>query len=291
MTGSPSTHGEMGEQLALIARLRELCRGDERVVAALLYGSFATGEADAFSDVEAALYFDPAVLPGLDLAGWIGQLAPVAAFFRDDFGHYTAIFDNLLRGEFHFEPAGRMAGIAGWQGNAWFPSAEAAILIDRTGELARRLAPMIGPPPERDTPAIAERLILNFANVALFGSYTLERGELARSLELLSLSHRYLEQMARLVEGATQHWPTPSRSLEQDISPEAYMRLVACSARLEREELHAAYREAWRWGSEMADVLARRHSLRLPVTLFTRIGERVRSVTGARGHQKEHHAI
>ena len=89
--------------------------------------------------------------------------------------------------------------------------------------------------------------------------------------------------MARLVEGATQHWPTPSRSLEKDISLEAYPRLVACSARLDREALRAAYHATWQWGNDMAGVLARRHGLHLRVTLFTRIGERIQSVTGAPG--------
>jgi lincosamide nucleotidyltransferase len=269
----------MREQLAMIDRLREACRADERVTAALLYGSFATGEADAYSDIEAALYFEPGALDSLDRAAWVGQIARVGLFFPDDFGHYTVIFDNLIRGEFHFEPGDRMAGIAGWQGNAWFPSAEAAILVDRTGELAQRLAALVGPPPERDTPATVERLIHNFANIALFGSYTLERGELARALELLSLAQRYLQHMARLVEGATQHWPTPSRSLEKDLSPAAYARLVACSARLDAGELAGAYREAWRWGTELTAALTRRHALPLPGPIFARIGERIRSVT------------
>src|SRR3954447_5748983 len=43
----------MPVQEAMIARLRDLCLQDERVVAALLYGSFTRGEGDAFSDIEA----------------------------------------------------------------------------------------------------------------------------------------------------------------------------------------------------------------------------------------------
>ena len=39
-------------QERLIARVREVCAADDRLDAALMYGSFAAGEADAYSDVE-----------------------------------------------------------------------------------------------------------------------------------------------------------------------------------------------------------------------------------------------
>jgi hypothetical protein len=45
-------------QEAMIEKVRELCNRDERVVAALMYGSFAIGEGDRFSDIEFYLFFD-----------------------------------------------------------------------------------------------------------------------------------------------------------------------------------------------------------------------------------------
>ena len=39
-------------QEAMIERVRELCEQDGRVVAALMYGSFALGQGDRFSDIE-----------------------------------------------------------------------------------------------------------------------------------------------------------------------------------------------------------------------------------------------
>ena len=95
----------MPVQEAMIARLRNLCLQDEHVVAALLYGSFTRGEGDALSDIEAALFFVDDALRTLNQQAWVQQIAPVALYFDDDFGHHTAIFTNLIRGEFHFEPA------------------------------------------------------------------------------------------------------------------------------------------------------------------------------------------
>lgn len=258
-------------QQELINRLRDLCQTDERIVAATLYGSFAMGEADKNSDIECVLFIDSSALPSFDKRGWIDQIAPTLAFFKDDFGHYTAIFDSLIRGEFHFDPAESIPNAATWQGNAWFPSAEHAVVIDRTGALHTAMQPLFGPPPERDNAETVERFIYNFANIVLFGLNTLERGELARTLELLGGLHRLLLWMARLVEGSIAHWPTPSRNIEAEISGQAYKRLAECTARLDRGDLARAYRATWTWGSEMIRALAARHQIAVPETLFARI--------------------
>ncbi|MGH2533290.1 MAG: hypothetical protein ACRDJW_13405 [Thermomicrobiales bacterium] len=60
----------------MIARVREVCQADERLVGALMYGSFARGEGDAYSDIEFALFFADVALPGIDQRAWVGQIAP-----------------------------------------------------------------------------------------------------------------------------------------------------------------------------------------------------------------------
>lgn len=53
-------------QEPLIDRVRDLCLQDGRLVAALMYGSFAAGEADVHSDIEFWLFFGGAgLLAGL----------------------------------------------------------------------------------------------------------------------------------------------------------------------------------------------------------------------------------
>ena len=258
-------------QMAMIQRLRALCQTDERVVAATLYGSFTVGEADQYSDIECVLFFDAAAVGRVDKQAWVNQIAPTLLFFADDFGHYTAIFDNLVRGEFHFDSVEDLQLVATWQGSAWFPSAESAILVDRTGQLTTAMQPLVGSPPERDTPETVSRLVPNYINLVLFGTNTLRRGELARSLEILGLVHRSLLWMARLVEHTTDHWPTPSKKLEQDLSPERYARLAACTAALDAAALNRAYRAAWLWGQELAAELCARHWLDYPAALCHQI--------------------
>lgn len=265
-------------QRAMIDRARAACLADERVIGALMYGSFTRGEGDEHSDIEFALFFADDALPLVDQRAWVAQIAPVLAYFSDAHGHYTAHFAGLVRGEFHFKPASSIPWVAEWRGNAWFPSVEAALLVDRSGALARALAPLVGPAPERDTPEEAQRLGPYFIDGIIFGTSVLARGELARALELLCGNHRNLLQMARILEGTTEHWPTPSRGLERDLSPAAYARYQACTAPCEPAALERAYRESWRWGRELLEALYRRHGLALPEALLEEVAARIEAL-------------
>jgi lincosamide nucleotidyltransferase B/F len=258
-------------QIAMIKRVRELCQQDDRIVAAMLYGSFTHDEGDQFSDIEFVVFVVDCYLPSLNQQNWVAQIAPLALYFADDVGHHTAIFSNLIRGEFHFEPASMMSKVATWQGNAWFSSYESTILLDRTGELSGYVAGLVGPPPARDTPMQVESVSVNFINWVLFGSHVFARGEHARALELLGISHRYLLWMVRLLEGTTDHWPTPSKGLEQDISSEAYERFTVCTATLDQGSLQWAYVATWGWGRELMGSLALRHNLSPPLPLLDQI--------------------
>jgi lincosamide nucleotidyltransferase len=263
-------------QLAMIECARQACLRDERLEAALMYGSFTRGEGDQYSDVEFALFFRDEELPGVDQRAWVAQIAPVLAYFADSNRHHTAHFQGLIRGEFHFLPASAIPTVAEWRGNAWFPTLESALLLDRTGELARALAPLVGPAPERDTPAEAERLAHSFVDGVIFGTTVLARGEAARALELLCWNHRNLLHMARVLEDTTEHWPTPSRALERDLSPAAYERYRACTAPCDPVALGRAYQESWRWGRELLEVLYRRHRLESPEELLAAVAAHMR---------------
>ncbi len=266
-------------QQAMIDRVRQLCQSDERLVAGITYGSFALGEGDAFSDIEFVFFVRNDALPHLDRQAWVAQIEAVDLFFADDFGHYTAIFANLVRGEFHFEPASALNKIDSWRGNVFFPSLEGCVLVDRIGELTQRLAPLLLPAADRGADGRAATMQWMFANLMLFGASVLARGEVARSLEVLSLAHRYLLWQARLVEGKTEHWPTPSRSLETDISSAAYARYRACTAPADRAALASAYRNSWAWGQELSAALTPRYGESISASLAAKLTERVAALT------------
>ena len=262
----------------MIARVRQICREDERLVAALMYGSFTRDEGDAYSDIEFVLFFRDDAHAEVDPRRWVNQIAPVEIYFVNEFGNGTAIFSNLVRGEFHFDKVSDMRLVEGWKDTAWFPSLETTIILDRTRELTRLLQPYTVPP-QHDTPERVQALCERFINWVLFGTNVMSRGEHARALEILGILHRYLLWFARLTEGRTQHWPTPSKSLEQDISPVAYARFKTCTASLDERELCQAYRNAWDWGNELIREQAEKHGMTLPTNLINALDARIRAIS------------
>lgn len=267
----------MLQQEAMIERVRRVCQEDERLAAAMMYGSFAQGEGDGLSDIEFILFFEDEALGDLDQEEWVSRISPVELYFVNEYGNGTAIFDNLVRGEFHFDRASDVARIdESWKDTDWLPTLEDTLVLDRSGELARRLGLIVGPPPDRDTPEWARFVCNCFVNWLLFGSNLVVRGELARALNLLGVVRDQLLYMVRMLEGSTDRWSNPAKRLEENISPAAYARYAACTARLDGDEIRRAYLCAWEWGGEMVAALSGRHGNDLlPVTLLEKLDRRL----------------
>lgn len=258
-------------QQEMIERFRRACHEDERIVGALMFGSFTVGEGDAFSDIEFAVFLRDEAFEGFEQRSWLGAVSPLAAYFVDDFGHHTALFENGVRGELHFLRASDLPVIDGWRGYGWFPSLEAAVLLDRSGELSRHASALVGGPPARGGASLVEGLALNLVNQMLLGANLLHRGELARAWALLGKAHENLLKLVRLHEGATDHWPTPSRALEKDLSGAAYQRYVTCTAGAQPSALWAAYRESWAWSRELFEAVAGPLGVEPPATVIAHV--------------------
>lgn len=262
-------------QHQMITRVRELCAADDRLDAAMMYGSFTYGEADQYSDIEFLFFFKDEAFEQIDPRAWLAQIAPVAMLYVNEFGIHAAVFDNLVRGEFHFHRASEVAMGESWRGVLTFPSLESTLIVDKSGALTPYLQAIIGPPPERATEDTAQKLIYGFINWTLFGSNVLQRGECARAHEILTIIHRHLLQMARLVDGSTAHWLTPSRNLEHDLPPEVTARFEACVPHgLMPDALRRAYCEAWTWGGELLLLLRGRFDVTVPDDLCGAITRR-----------------
>jgi lincosamide nucleotidyltransferase len=266
----------MLQQEAMIERVRYLCRLDERLEAAMMYGSFAQFEGDEFSDIEFILFFYDEVLGDVNQEEWVTRIAPVELYFVNEYGNGTAIFENLIRGEFHFDRASDIQKIdESWRETDWFPSLETALVLERTGELTRRLRSIVGPTLAHDTPQQIRFLCNCFINWFLFGSNLMARGELARALDLLGIVQDQLIRMIRISERSTEHWFNPSKLLEKDISEASYARFVACTANLNEEALWSAYLSAWYWGTELMSSLAEGHGVALPAALLDQLDQRL----------------
>jgi len=261
----------------MIEKVRALSELDDRLVAALMYGSFVLGEGDEFSDVEFYLFFGDESFGEVDEEAWVSRVAPLALYYVNEFGTGTAIFDDLVRGEFHFEPVSNVGLVEGWEVTR-FPSLESAVLVDKNGELSREMSRIVGPPTDPETPGRVLFLCRSIINWTLMGSNLLKRGEYARAETFLTLLHGYLLKAVRLVEGETTNWLSPSRRLEEDLSTASYERFVACTAALEAEQLARAYRGSWGWARELIAELSARHDLALPGGLLEKMDRQVASI-------------
>ena len=191
----------MLEQVRLIERVREVCRADHDLDAALMYGSFADGSADEHSDIEFWLFFTEPPPAG---RAWIERVSPVAHVVRNEFGADVAFFPGLIRGEFHFAGVADIPSVRDW------PTGDVVLIVDRRGELVRaRPQGVID-----RTADVGGR----FANWLLLAHHVGRRGEVLRQRDALAHAQRHLLWMARLAEGRTEHWLTPSRQAEAELS-------------------------------------------------------------------------
>jgi lincosamide nucleotidyltransferase len=265
----------------LIQRVRERCATDERLTAALMYGSFVHGEGDEFSDVEFWLFFADEAFDLINPDVWIGEVAPVHLVLVNEFGAHVAIFTSLVRGEFHFQRASAMPVVRTWSGLSVPP--DLMLVVDRTGELRGHLEALRDRSPFPADAESVQSLCARFLNWFLFGLNVYQRGELARAQALLGQIDVYLLWMARLREGQVRHWLTPSRSVERELSAAVMADYRRCTSGVNRQALGRTYAHAWQWARSLIADLQDRYTFRLPDELLNALEERVASEAGLLG--------
>lgn len=257
---------------ARVDRLRDLAAAENRLEAVLLYGSWTTGEADEHSDIEAYLYVVDAHLITFDGRSFVAQLAPLRLAYVNLYDILTVIFDDLMRGEFHVEAASTgIPEVSSWQGLVHLPDPAAAVLLDRSGQLTKEAAALSTRVPPEAT-VTARQLVDELTNWTLMLVHVLRRGEVARAHHVLhAIVSPFQLQLCRLLRGSTDHWLTPSRALERDLTPADIARYAACTAPLQRDAVTAAAAASWQWTQELAAEAADRLGTAVPVELHRRI--------------------
>lgn len=264
----------MLKQKLIIEKIRSICMNDEAFIGVVMYGSFTRNEGDQYSDVEFYFYINDSKYGNFNFKNWITQVSPLEACFQNEWGITTVIFNNLIRGEFHISKASEISQIKNWVNVVWVKDPEKMILLDRNGEIKKYVSLLIGEGPNREDADYLELLFYRFTDWMIYGMTVLKRGELARSLELLWFSHRYLLWMIRILENKTNNFPTPSKAIEKDISAEAYRKYEKCTTSIERESLIKAYSNSWEWGKEMMMDLVEKHNLDFNIGLVKKIDYR-----------------
>jgi lincosamide nucleotidyltransferase B/F len=191
----------------------DACRQDQRLVAALTYGSFAQGVADEHSDIEFWLFTEAEI----DAADWCARIAPITHHVRNEFGADVVFFEGLVRGEFHF--AKDVAEVGEWPARG--AAVDSMVVVDRRGALRAVLESV----PLRPALPEAGELCGRFVNWLVLAHHVEARGEGLRAADAMAHVRRHLLWMGRLVDGSTEHWLTPSRLAEEELPPSLVARL------------------------------------------------------------------
>lgn len=246
----------------IIGRVRQLCHQDERISASLMYGSFAKGEGDEFSDIEFSIFINDDDYDGFSGEDWVGQIAPPALYFLNGIGHARVIFKNLVRGEFGFKKASEISSIRAVKAMMGIPWPAVIVMIDRTGSVQGHLDFLSSKEGLLATRETIIKLRREFIYSMLSSFDRLARGERAHALDSLGNLQGHLLRLLREHEGKIQQSETrPFRNLEKDLSELEYNRYIECTGSLRKASLEQAYWATWSWGKELVDALAHRYEI------------------------------
>lgn len=229
-------------QLTLINKLKIKAQNDENISAILMYGSFTKGEGDQYSDIEFYIYLKNIKL--FSAKNWVNDIQPVALYFKNEYGSDVAIFENMIRGEFHFESIEKIEVIKTWDGFLKFSEFKEMNLVDKEGKLSNILNQIKVKSPDRTTSENILWLSESLLNVLLTTSNLIKRQEYAHAHHSLNNTHKYLLWLIRIVTNETNHWESPTKRLEKDIESKWYTQFQLVTSNLETENLNNAVRNA-----------------------------------------------
>lgn len=262
---------EMLKQKELIANVKNLTESDERITAGMMYGSFTKGEGDQYSDIEFYIFLKDSITSNFDSSNWLFDVAPYLMLYKNEYGTEVVIFDNLIRGEFHFLSEKDMNIIPSFKDSGYIPDTKAMLIYDETGQLENYLSEISGARPNRLTEENANFLLCNFSNLWLMGINVLKRGEYARSLELLSQLQKNTLQLIRMAEKNADNWLNMSKNLEKEISLENYKKFAKTTARLDKVELFEAYKNSLLLVMDLQSHLIEQYNLKVTHDILERL--------------------
>lgn len=240
-------------QLQMINKTKSIAQQDENVSAVFMYGSFTKNEGDKYSDIEFYIFLK--TKENFSAEEWVNQVYPVALYFINEYGSEVAIFENMIRGEFHFFKTDEIGIIKSWEGIVSFSDFDQMNLIDKDGLLTKTLNQIKIKSPDRITSENILWLSQSLLNVLLTTTNLIKRGEFAHAHQSLSNVHKYLLWLIRLANQQTQHWESPTKNLEKDIDKIWYSEYKTTTSDLNPENLKIAFQNSLKLSNTLFDKL------------------------------------
>ena len=265
------------EQQALLQRFTAACEADDRILAAFLGGSFASGTADAYSDLDIYL-----VTTDEDYDAFFGQRQEfmrrlgTLVFLEDfnDFGFDMLIFTfaDDVEGELAL---GRESDFEHIHGGPY------KVLVDKKGLLAGKVFPMLAPT-EEDQRKTLRRLIYWFWEDLSHVITALHRGQLWSAHISLDSMRRRCVNLARLERDfsveAEGYW-----KVEKALPEEELLRLKATFCPLEARAMLQAVLTLVRYYQQVAPRLAAKYGIAYPADIERVLSRRLDALANAIG--------
>ena len=240
-------------QLQMIDKTKSIAQNDKNISAVFMYGSFTKNEGDKYSDIEFYIFLKDK--EKFSAENWVSQIHPLALYFTNEFGSEVAIFENMIRGEFHFLTNDQMEVIKSWDGLVEFSDFDKMILVDKEDLLTNTLKEIKTKVPDRTTNENILWLSQSLLNVLLTTSNLIKRQEFAHAYQSLSNTQKYLLWLIRIETSETKHWESPTKSLEKDIDQDWYSLFQQTTSKLEPIDIKAAFKKSLELSRELFDKL------------------------------------
>lgn len=240
-------------QLQMIETTKSIAQGDENVSAVLMYGSFTKNEGDQYSDIEFYIFLKSK--ENFSAEKWVNQIYPTALYFTNEYGSEVAIFENLIRGEFHFLTVNEIDVIKSWEGIVAFSDFDQMSLIDKDGHLSETLDQINIKSPDRTSNENILFLSQSLLNVLLTTNNLIKRQEYAHAYQSLSNIQKYLLWLIRIATKRTQHWESPTKSLEKEIGKDWYSDFKLTTCDLDTSNLKIAFQNSLNLSKKLFDGL------------------------------------
>lgn len=240
-------------QLQMINKTKSIAQQDENVSAVFMYGSFTKNEGDKYSDIEFYIFLK--TKENFSAEKWVNQIHPVALYFTNEYGSEVAIFENMIRGEFHFLKTDEIKIIKSWEGIVAFSDFDQMNLIDKDGLLTETLNQIKVKFPDRTTGENILWLSQSLLNVLLTTNNLIKRGEFAHAYQSLTTVQKYLLWLIRTATNQTQHWESPTKNLEKDIDQDWYSEFIFTTSDLNPENVNKAFQNSLKLSEKLFDKL------------------------------------
>lgn len=240
-------------QWQMIDAVKSIAQNDENISAVLMYGSFTKGEGDRYSDIEFYIFLKEK--ESFSAEDWVKQVHPLAIYFTNEYGSEVAVFENMIRGEFHFLTTDEIKVIKSWEGLITFSDFDKMKLVDKDGLLVDTLLQIKIKSPERATNDNMLWLSQSLLNVLLTTNNLLKRGEFAHAYHSLVNVQKYLLWLIRIATRQIQHWESPTKSLEKDIDKNWYSEFILTTSDLDPENMKMAFQNSLVLSEKLFDKL------------------------------------